>query len=125
MKTSKYKKEYCEQLVEHMAKGFSFITFGAIINVGKTTLEDWARKHDDFAAAKELGEMKSQIFYEDKAQKKVSELLDKDSQATIDGQMLQFLMRSRFRDQYTERKEIHAKVEKLEDLIFSQLDNDE
>lgn len=59
-----YKPEYCEMLIEHMAKPFSYETFGAIVNVSKQTLYDWEKKHKDFLDAKRLGRMKQQLALE-------------------------------------------------------------
>ena len=52
---TKYKPEYCEQLVEHMKQGKSFWTFAAIIDVAWDTLTDWTHRHPEFLAAKRRG----------------------------------------------------------------------
>jgi len=45
-------------LVEHMSKGHSFESFGAVVNVGRKTLYDWADNNPEFKEAKELGDEK-------------------------------------------------------------------
>jgi hypothetical protein len=51
-----YKKEYCDQLVEHMASGLDFHSFAKIVRVSKSTLDRWAADRPGFTEAKELGE---------------------------------------------------------------------
>jgi len=54
MKPTKYKKKYCEELIEHMKQGFSYETFGGKVGVGKTTMYDWEHVHDEWKAAKAI-----------------------------------------------------------------------
>lgn len=53
---SKYKKEYCEGLVKHMAQGNPFDTYGCEIGVTDHTLYNWCKKHKEFLDAKKRGE---------------------------------------------------------------------
>ena len=50
---TKYKKEYCELLIEHMSEGYSFTTFAAVIGVNPDTLQEW-KKHKEWAEACEM-----------------------------------------------------------------------
>lgn len=61
---TKYKKEYCADLVEHMAQGYSFHSFGGKIKVGARTLFDWLDRHPEFQDAKDHGEVASLYFWE-------------------------------------------------------------
>lgn len=61
---TKYKEEYCEMLVNHMAQGYSFESFGADINVSFRTLYNWADNYPQFLQAKELGLTKCRKFWE-------------------------------------------------------------
>lgn len=61
---TKYKRKYCNQLIEHMNKGYSFETFGAVIDVNPDTLFEWAKKHKDFSEAKHLAFNKCRLFWE-------------------------------------------------------------
>jgi hypothetical protein len=63
-KPTKYKREYCEALVEHMAQGYSFDAFGGKLLVGKRTLFDWLDKHIEFREAKDRGELACLYFWE-------------------------------------------------------------
>lgn len=61
---TKYKKEYCELLVQHMSQGLSFESFAGEIDVNRDTVHEWATRHKDFSEAKRRGEAKSRIIWE-------------------------------------------------------------
>lgn len=61
---SKYKPEYCQLLIDHMSKGLSFETFGAVINVNRDTIFEWVKVHKDFSDAKIEAIAKCQLFWE-------------------------------------------------------------
>lgn len=72
---SKFKLEYCEQLIEHMESGYSFETFAAVIDVDEATLHRWKtpklkngaknpQYHDKFCKSYKTGKIKSQLFWE-------------------------------------------------------------
>lgn len=61
---TKYREEYCEQLVEHMAKGFSFESFAATVDVDRDTIYEWAKVHPEFSDAKKRGIVKSLLRFE-------------------------------------------------------------
>lgn len=52
---SKYKPEYCAQLVEHMGDGYSFESFSAIARVSTSTLYEWRENHSEFSEALKEG----------------------------------------------------------------------
>lgn len=52
-----YRPEYPEMLVEHMAKGFSFASFGGVVRVGMKTLYEWEKNYPAFQQAKEIGQL--------------------------------------------------------------------
>lgn len=61
---SKYKAQYCGQLIDHMAGGLSFESFAGVIEVGRATVYRWLDDYEDFRDAKEKGEAKSLLFWE-------------------------------------------------------------
>lgn len=61
---TKYKQDYCDMLVKHMAEGLSFESFAGHISVTKQILYDWCEKHPEFLDAKKLGWAKCLLFYE-------------------------------------------------------------
>ncbi len=63
---SDYDPAFCEQLIEHMSKGFSFEAFGGVIGVARATLYNWEEAHPEFLDAKRIGQSRSQHFWEGK-----------------------------------------------------------
>lgn len=60
---TKYRKEFCDKLIDHMREGNSFGTFGAIVHVTEKCLNEWCIKYKDFAAAKELGKVYEEYYW--------------------------------------------------------------
>jgi len=54
---SKWDPAFCKQLIEHMAAGCSFATFGAVIGVRYSTLQRWKKMFPEWLEASELGEL--------------------------------------------------------------------
>jgi len=61
---TKYRKEYCQRIIEERAKGYSEMGFAGIIGVKRTTIADWAKKHPEFAEARELAACAAREFYD-------------------------------------------------------------
>lgn len=61
---TKYKKEYCEQLVTHMSDGASITSFAAEIDVSRSTITEWADNHQEFSAAVKRGKAKCAAWWE-------------------------------------------------------------
>ena len=61
---TKFKKEYCQLLIDHMEQGFSFESFAGKVFVAKQTLYDWLDASSDFLDAKAKGTQLSRIFWE-------------------------------------------------------------
>lgn len=61
---TKYKKEFCEKLIEHMSQGYSFESFAAVIDVDEETLRTWVGLHPDFLGAKGIAFTKSRQVWE-------------------------------------------------------------
>lgn len=61
---SEYDKKYCNSLIAHMSKGFSFQSFAAIADVHLDTLYEWAKVHPEFSEAKNVAFQKNLLFWE-------------------------------------------------------------
>jgi hypothetical protein len=59
-----YRPEYCEMLVEHMAKGYSFESFAGVVNVVFKTLYNWEKEHPEFLQAKQRAKAKCLMKWE-------------------------------------------------------------
>jgi len=99
-KPTKYKKEYCEQLIEWMAEGRSLLAFAGKLRVSRTTLQNWVDTYPEFKEAKEIGNMASLMWWEE---------LNRDMACSTDADnknrnfnSLKLNMINRFRELYTE-----------------------
>lgn len=100
----KYKPEFCQLLIEHMSKGLSFETFGAEINVVRSTLYKWCDDFPEFKDAKDIAFQKAQLFFEKRLVVKISgQKLDGINAKDIDGQCLMFGLKTRFHPTYGDR----------------------
>ena len=61
---SKYKEEFCEELIEHMAEGYSYEAFAGRIGTCKQTLYDWEKANPEFLDAKRTAFERSRFFWE-------------------------------------------------------------
>jgi hypothetical protein len=66
---SSYETKYCQMLIDHMAQGFSFETFAALINKHPDTVNEWARhggkhEHPEFSDAKKVAFTHNRLFWE-------------------------------------------------------------
>lgn len=62
-----YKPEYCDLLIEHMAEGRSFESFGKVAKCGKDTLYRWLKAHEEFQDAFTRARAEHLHFMETKA----------------------------------------------------------
>lgn len=63
-KPTKYRKEYCDLLVEHMKSGLSYESFAAIAKCCRETLYDWEKVHPEWKEAKRKAFHECQLFWE-------------------------------------------------------------
>ena len=61
---TKYKKEFCQKLIKHMAEGLSFEAFAGEVGVSLDTIYNWAKEHPEFSEAKKTGTSKCRAFWE-------------------------------------------------------------
>jgi hypothetical protein len=101
---TKYKKRYCEDVIEHMKNGASFTSFAAKIQVADSRIRDWKKRHPEFRAACNIAEKRSQDWWENFAmQSATGRLYDKVHKGKYDRHnpgMIQFIMKQRFYRDY-------------------------
>ncbi|MGV8130658.1 MAG: hypothetical protein ACP5N7_00985 [Candidatus Pacearchaeota archaeon] len=103
---AKYKKEYCQMLVDHMAKGYSFGSFGADVNCGRRTLNDWVDRYEEFKAAREEGQEKAKKYFETLANLKMrGEATKNFDPKRADTALIIFFLKTRFKEDYSEKLE--------------------
>jgi len=61
---TKYKPEYCDQIIDFMAEGKSLLQFACSIGVHTDTIQEWKNVYPDFSVAIKKGQEESQAFWE-------------------------------------------------------------
>ena len=61
---TKYREEYCQMLIDHMAKGYSFEAFAGVVNISTSNLYEWVGRHEAFQEARNIAFNKSMLFWE-------------------------------------------------------------
>ena len=59
-----YKQEFCDLLIDHMEKGYSYESFAGLLGVSKQTIYDWEKANPEFLDAKKRATEKSRLFWE-------------------------------------------------------------
>ena len=97
---TKFKPEYCTQLIEHMAEGLSFESFAAVLGVARSTLYYWEKiEESNFSDAHKRGTDACLLWFERASRHQIAK--GKGSAA-----MLIFNLKNRFSDLYQDRREI-------------------
>lgn len=94
-----YKPEYCQMLIEHMARGGSFEGFAGTIRVSSEVLYDWIERHSEFLQAKKEGFAASRVFWEQTMADQATGKINGSSTALI------FALKNRFPKDYRDRTE--------------------
>lgn len=99
----KYRPEMCQSLIDHMAKGFSYSTWGAIQKdtISISTMYEWEKNYTEWKEAKEIGYHLGLYFYENLNISKATGKVKK-----VDGYSVQFTLRTRFHKEYGEQQKL-------------------
>lgn len=128
---SKYKPEYCQQLITHMSQGYSFESFAGDVEVTLSTLYEWENVHPDFSEAKNIAFQKCRKFWEKLGIDHVLNINESSSNADGDRSSISkslnsgvwvYNMKCRFRDQWLEKKEVELKVTNNPDQAREELE---
>ena len=98
-RTSKYDPAFCEAVVELGRQGKSQVQIACALDVDPKTLRDWRDAHEEFSLALTRAKAEEQNWWENAGQAGLS--ADKFNSAVWAKSMS-----SRFRDEYTERREL-------------------
>lgn len=96
---SLYKPEYCERVIELGEKGFSQCEIAVALGHPRTTMRSWADQHEDFAKALAYAKECEQAWWENVGRASLG--ADR-----FQAQVWKKSMESRFKDDYTDRKEL-------------------
>lgn len=61
---TKYRKEYCEAVVEHMKDGASLTSFAAEVGVARSTINEWMEQFPEFSEAATRGKSACAAWWE-------------------------------------------------------------
>lgn len=87
---TKFRKEYCEMLLEHMKQGFSYESFGGRIGVSPDTCLDWEQAHPEFLLARKIGYAMCRLWWEEAG-------IDGMTSGSINASIWIFNMKNRFK----------------------------
>lgn len=90
---TKYRPEYCEMLIEHMSKGYSYQSFASVAKVNIDTLYEWEKMFEDFTDAKKRGYADCLFFWEKLA---IENTLVKNGKPVLNTGSFVFNMKNRF-----------------------------
>lgn len=61
---TKYRDEYCEQILEHMREGLSASSFAGVVGVSMDTISEWRKVHPEFSEAVKKGQGSRVLYWE-------------------------------------------------------------
>lgn len=94
-------------LVDHMSQGYSFESFGAVADCGRSTLFDWCEKFPSFKEAKLKGYEKGKRLFETILLAKMrGEQVKGMNLKASDTACLIFALKTRYRDTYSEKVDV-------------------
>lgn len=115
---TKYKPEYCQRLVDHMAQGFSSDSFAGVVDVCIETIRQWKHKNPEFLAAYKRGcaarLLRDEQIYQTAMLGRPVRIGNEEF--TINVSLLIFKMKSQHRWRTTEKYEHSIEPEGLERL---------
>lgn len=113
---TKYKPEFCEIAKNTLARGDSLASVCAELDITRTTLYEWRDSNADFSDAIEKGLQKSQHVWEEIGRNGIVGNYEKFS-----GTPWMFMMKNRFRADYTEDKQEISSLESVVDKLIDKL----
>jgi len=108
---SKYRPEYDEQLINHMASGLSYLSFAGEIGVCEDTLFEWEKHHVSFSESKRLGFAKNRNWWEKMGNAHITHVDSKfESSPKLNSTVFIFNMKNRFPKEWRDRTEVKSTV---------------
>lgn len=116
-----YKSEYCQMLIDHLEKGYSFESFAGLVGVCKQTLYNWADEHQEFLDSKKAGIEKARLFWEKEGIEGLWTIEENEGSGKdqirrrkqINSTIWLFNMKNRFPKEWSDKKEIDHSVKDI------------
>ena len=118
-----YKPEYCQMLIDHMAKGYSFESFAGLIRAARSSIYLWIDVHEEFSDAKKEGLELCRLFWEGKAIELIEEQSEYDSVTKttttrkLNTTLWIFNMKNRFKDEWSDTHKQEVEVKNMPDWM--------
>lgn len=96
---SEYKPDYCETVIDLGRQGKSLAQMASHFDVSRQTIDNWAAAHPDFLEALNRAKVHAQAWWEEKGATGMEV-------AGFNAAVWKKSMEARFRDDYTEKREI-------------------
>lgn len=116
---SKYKPEYCSLLIEHMAQGYSFESFAAVIKVNRDSLYEWEKVYSDFSDAKKEALDQCLLFWEGLG---IKNIINFPEMGSLNSAVWVFNMKNRFKWRDKQPDESDVVVNNVSNLNDDELD---
>lgn len=97
-----YRPEYCEKVIELGKLGKSLAQFASNFNVSRQTIDNWAEDYPEFLEALNKAKAHAQDWWENAGQEGMFL-----GGGGFNAAVWKTTVQARFRDDYTERQEIH------------------
>ena len=107
---TKYKPEYCKQIIKHFEEGYSVESFAGVLGVDRGTIYNWLRDYPEFRAAKRIADEKSRLWAESQLKLQIEGKLKANPIPIL------FYLKNRFPSDWRDRKEIVNEKEAVEDV---------
>ena len=96
-----YREEYCEMVIEHMSKGYSFESFAGAIGTHKQVLYSWAEKFPEFNDSKKIAFEKCRVWWESQGM----DGLWSSKEGSFNSSNWIFQMKNRFKEEWRDKQE--------------------
>lgn len=113
-KCYKYDPAFCEMLIDHMSKGFSFESFAAIAKTHRDTIFEWVKKFPEFAEAKKEAMELNRFFWERAGMKGMLDSKNFNASVWV------FSMKNRFK--WSDRSEVEQNIS-MRPTVIEKLDD--
>lgn len=121
----KFKPEFCDQLIAHMERGYTYRSFAGLIGVGETTLYKWERDDQPgWKEAKNIAQARSRLWLESQG---LDGMWFEEGKRNLNFNMYRLHMQARFPNEWRIQSDLNIKaqidhdVKKLHDLPTSEL----
>lgn len=113
---TKYKPEYCQELIDTMREGLSLSSFCSKIGVSRETAYEWMRRHDEFSDAHKIAKEHAQNFWE----RVLRQTALGKMKGNVGGQI--FWLKNRFADDWKDKRVFEPEGDSTITLNYSRSD---